>query len=204
MNRKRTLKWTLGSVLGAIALGGAIVTIVVEREAKYVLEPLGGAGPARALVLYHPSRDAHFSEEISLAFAEGLKAAGFAVDRATLTKQTPARPDQYALIAVVSNTFWATPDLPTLRYLKRARLDGMSVAGLICGSGSTTRSERMLADRLQRAGATVLGTHPYWIMRPNDEARMNESNRAVARDLAQRFGREVGESVGGAANKAAS
>src|SRR5689334_5239258 len=101
MSWKKAAGWTVGSILAVIALGAAIVTIVVEREAKYVLEPLGGTGPARALVLYHPSRDAHFSEEISLAFAKGLEAAGFAVDRATLTKQTPARPDQYAVIAIV-------------------------------------------------------------------------------------------------------
>jgi hypothetical protein len=45
-----------------LVLGTAAVTLYVEREAAYRLEQLGGAGSLKALVLYHPSRDAHFSD----------------------------------------------------------------------------------------------------------------------------------------------
>jgi hypothetical protein len=190
----KTIAWVLMSLTGVGLLGAAVVTVVVERESRYTSESLGGAGPRRALILYHPSRDAHFSEEISAALAEGFKSAGLRVDRATLTRETPSSPAGYDVIAVVSNTFWSMPDLPTLRYLKRARWEGVLVVGLICGSGSTDQSERILAERLRLTGARLLGTHSYWIMRPNDESRMQEPNRQVARDLARQFGSETGRS----------
>jgi hypothetical protein len=117
-------------VLTVLVVGSwAAVSVAVEMEGAYVLEDLGGAGPVKALVLYHPSRDARFSDDLSFALAQGLKDAGFKVERATLTRSTPPRPTGYTFIGVVSNTYYWTPDLPTLHYLQRARLDGISVLG---------------------------------------------------------------------------
>jgi hypothetical protein len=92
--------------ISLILLAGlAVVTFVVESEADYKLEALGSEGNAKALILFHPSRDAHFSDELSLALSDGLKAVGFSVQRATLTRDTPEALKEYALIAVVSNTY---------------------------------------------------------------------------------------------------
>jgi hypothetical protein len=182
----------LAIAIALLAIVAAIgITVFVEHEAAYRLENLGGAGPARALILYHPSRDAHFSDDLSLALASGLKASGFAVDRATLTDETPPRPAGYALIAVVSNTFWATPDWPTLQYLKRARLTGIPVIGLMGGAGSTARAQRLLEQSLHTSGASVIGTRSFWISKPNDESRTQEPNRQVAMAMASQFGAEA-------------
>jgi hypothetical protein len=182
--------------LGLLLLIGLIViSISVEREADYKLETLGGDGKARALVLYHPSRDAHFSDDLSMSFSEGLISSGFSVERATITEDTPVEPNGYMLIAVVSNTYYWTPDLPTLHYLDRARLDGIPVIGIIGGAGATGRSERLLREALARTGADVLHTQSYWLFRPNDESRMDEANRAVALERARQLGEKYGEMV---------
>jgi hypothetical protein len=182
--------------VGLLLLGGlAFVSVVVQLEAEYTLKALGGEGKAKALVLFHPSWDAHFSDDLSLALSDGLKEGGFAVDLATLTRDTPGDPTGYALIGVVSNTFYWTPDLPTLRYLKRAHLNGISVVGLIGGAGATARSQRILDEALRRTGARVIATYSFWISRPNDETRMNEPNREVALDLAKHFGLESANRV---------
>ena len=76
--------------------------------------------------------------------AIGLRAAGPEVERESLTKKTPAEPRGDALIAVVSNTYYWTPDLPTLHFLKRTRLNGSAVIGLIGGAGSTARPQKGL------------------------------------------------------------
>jgi len=186
--------------IGLILLGAvAVVSVAVERESPYVFEALGGPGVARALVLYHPSRDAHFSDDLSLAVVGGLKRAGLSVDRATLTRETPARPVGYALVAVVSNTYYSAPDLPTLHYLRRARFAGVSAIGVIGGAGSTQRSERLLGEALRNTGATVLKTQSVWLWRPNDEARMNEPNRHVAAEIVTRLAEEAGQSTRSAA-----
>ena len=191
---KRVGRWKMIalSVVVVLLCGLGIATFLVEREAQYTLEIFaGGAGP-KALILYHPSRDAHFSDDLTLAVAEGLKTAGFAVDRATLTGDTPDQLKGYRLLVVVSNTFYWTPDLPTLRYLKRARLDRIATLGVMAGAGSTTRSEYMLAQALSATGARVIGTRSFWTSRPNDPARASEPNRAVALQLAQQFALTAG------------
>jgi hypothetical protein len=163
------------------------LTVVVERETTYKLEHLSEDGSRRALVLYHPSREAKFSDDLSLAIAAGLHAAGFTVDRATITGQTPARPEGYDFLAVVSNTYNWAPDWPTTRYLKRARLRGIAAVGVIGGAGSTERSERILGEALRGTGADVFGTHSFWLWRPNDKTRLDEPNRKVGLEMARRF-----------------
>ncbi len=180
------------AVVAFLLCGLAIVAIVVEREADYTLQSLGGDGAPKALILYHPSRDAHFTDDLSLAIAEGLKAAGYSVDRATLTGVTPGQPTGYRLLVIVSNTYFWTPDLPTLRYLKRARLDRLPTIGVIAGAGSTTRSEEVLARALSGSGATLIGMRAFWTARPNDEKRLTEPNREVALQLARELGFAAG------------
>lgn len=189
-------RWWKRILLGvaSLLLGGVvIVTVAVEREAEYTLQSLGAEGERKALILYHPSRDAQFTDELSLAIAEGLKASGYAVDRATLTGDTPAQPTGYQLLVVVSNTFFWMPDLPTLRYLKRARLDRIPTVGVTAGAGSTTRAEKMLEQALSDSGAAVVAMRAFWISRPNDELRLAEPNRAVALQLAQQLGFAAGK-----------
>lgn len=179
---------------GFLLCGLVIVTVFVEREADYTLQSLsaGVECEPKALILYHPSRDAHFTDELSLAVAEGLKAAGYAVDRATLTGTTPDQPKGYRLLVVVSNTYFWTPDLPTLRYLKRARLDRLPTVGVIAGAGATSRSQRVLEESLSGSGAAVIARRPFWTARPNDEHRLTEPNRQVALQLARQLGLATG------------
>lgn len=189
------MKTVAAALAVLLAVGVLAVSVIVQLEADYAIQELGGPGPARALILYHPSRDAGFSQDLSTALAGGLRASGFAVARATLTAETPARPDGYGLVAVVSNTYYWAPDLPTLHYLRRARLDGIPAVGLIGGAGATGRSERLLREALRNAGATVLETRSFWLWRPNDEERLDEPNRVVALDLARRLGARAAETT---------
>jgi hypothetical protein len=188
------LKIILGILL-LLAVGAVAITIFVEREADYHLEPLGGAGPKRALILYHPSRDAHLSDQLSLSVAQGLKKLGYSVDRATMTAETPIDPRDYAFVAVVSNTFWGMPDRPTLNYLARARLNGIPTIGLMCGAGSTDKSQRKLEEALRKTGASPIQTRSYWTKRPNDEKRLKEANRMVAQQMAKEFAVEAGKAA---------
>jgi hypothetical protein len=188
------LKIVLGILL-LLVIGGLAITVYVEREAAYRIEPLGGTGPLKALVLYHPSRDAHFSDELSLSVAQGLKGLGYSVDRATMAQATPAEPKGYAFVAVVSNTYWGFPDRPTIHYLVRARLRGIPAIGLMCGAGSTDKSQKKLDEALRRTGASPIQTRSFWTLRPNDEKRLKEANRAVAQQMAEQFAKESGKAA---------
>jgi hypothetical protein len=163
------------------------MSLIVQIPADFTLESLGGSGQRKALILHHPSRDSHFSDEITLAAAGGLEAAGFTVERATMTNATPARFRSYDFIAVVSNTYYWTPDLPSLWYLERANLNGLPAIGLICGAGATSRSERLLDQAIRSTGANLIATQPFWLARPNDRNRLNEPNRDLAIQAARQF-----------------
>jgi hypothetical protein len=191
---KKTRWWKaiLLALAGTVLAGLAIVTVAVEQEADYTLQLLGGKGEPKALILYHPSRDAHFTDDLSLAVADGLNAAGYSVDRATLNGATPDQPKGYRLLVVVSNTYFWTPDLPTLTYLKRARLDHLPTLGVIAGAGATVRSQQMLERALSGSGATLVGVRAFWTARPNDQHRTNEPNREVALQLARQLGLAAG------------
>jgi hypothetical protein len=172
-----------------------VVSVLVQLETDYRHEVLSTSGSERALVLYHPSRDASFSDDLSTSVAQGFQRAGLIVERATITRSTPPHLEEYAIVAVVSNTYYWTPDLPTLRYLRRARLPGVMAIGLMGGAGSTGRAERLLAESLTQTGAESVETRSFWLWRPNDEARTNEPNREVAMEFAELFGYEVGASA---------
>jgi hypothetical protein len=184
-------------IASILLVGAIVVTAWVEAEAGFRHEVISDSGNPKVLILYHPSRDAGFSDEISLALAQGFKDAGLAVDRDTMTSKTPTALGAYALITVVSNTYWAAPDWPTTRYLARIRLGGAKAIGVMCGAGSTGRSERKLREALERAGAVVVTTRSYWIFRPNDERRLDARNRDVAKDMARNLGLEVGRAIRG-------
>lgn len=147
------------------------------------------------MILYHPSRDARFSDELTEALARGFEDAQFSVERWTMTGETPARPEGFEVTAVVSNTFYAQPDWPTGRYLKRADLKGVPVIAIMAGAGSTERAQQKLTDALKAAGADLRGVQPLWISRPNDPTRQNEDNRAVARSIAHRMASDIGTKV---------
>lgn len=182
--------------LAAVLLSGLVaLTVWVESETEFRLEALSNQGAQKALVLFHPSRDARFSDDLSIAVARGLTDAGFAVDRATMTGSTPARWPQYRLIAIVTNTYWWTPDRPTSRYLARARFAGVPLMGLIGGAGATGRSQRRFETELKSTGGMLLGVRSYWILRPNDETRLQEPNRALAIQMARQFAFDCGRRV---------
>ena len=166
----------------------AVVSVRVQIPAPAKIETLFSTGSPRVLILYHPSRDTGFSDDLSLAFAKGLGDAGMAVDRATLNAATPISPIGYAGIAVVSNTYYWTPDLPTLWYLGRARWNNLPAVALIGGAGATHRSQKMLNLAVSAAGGRLLYSQSYWLLRPNDESRNDASNRSIALEQATSLG----------------
>jgi len=188
-------KWIILAIVMITLLGIIAITVFVEREAPYHSEKLARGGTGKALILYHPSRDAQFADELTLALAQGFEDAKLAVERRTMTRGTPAGAAGFDVIAVVSNTFYAQPDWPTRRYLKRARFQGIPAIGIIAGSGRTKNAQTVFTEALAHTGAELRGIHPLWIARPNDPARVNEDNRLVAASMARKLAFDLGRQV---------
>jgi hypothetical protein len=175
-----------------IALG---VSWYVQREAPFEARIPSQDETPRALILYHPSRDARFSDDLSEAVARGFETTGLHVDIMTTTSQSPDQPRDYVLIAVVANCFFGRPDRPTLRYLAHADLTGMQTIGIISGSGATDSAQAILHQALAKAGASVIEVRPFWIKRPNDPARSDQNNRKVAGMMARAFAAKAARDI---------
>lgn len=172
-----------------------VVTLYVQREAPFKQEALSAGGKGKALILYHPSRDAHFADDLTEAIARGFADAGLAVDRWTMTGGTPAKPEGYDVIAVVSNTFFWRPDWPTMRYLGRADFKNQPVIGIMAGAGSTVQSQAKLSEALRKTGADLRSVRSLWIARPNDPARLDDDNRVVAAGIARKLAEQLGRAI---------
>lgn len=181
--------------LGVVVVFLATIASYVQTESDYSTQVYADDRFKRALVLYHPSRDARFSDELSLAFTGGLLTAGFTVERATISSDTPVSMMGYDIVAIVSNTYFWQPDMPTKRYLSRVDFNGVKAVGLVAGAGSTTRAARLLQEWMKRSNADLLSVKEFWILRPNNESPTNKSNWEVAMDKAYTLGVMTADSI---------
>ena len=65
------------------------------------------------------------------------------------------------------------------------------MVAITLGSGSTTRSKRLLEAALREKGTRLLASETYWLLRPNDESRMEEPNVQVALEKTRRLALEA-------------
>lgn len=189
------VKWILLAVILLVLLAIAGVVFWVQSEAPFRRETLSEGPGKRALILYHPSRDAHFSDDLTEALALGFADEGLAVDRWTMTASTPERPENYDVVAIVSNTFFGSPDWPTQRYLKRADLAGQNTIAIIAGGGNTNRAERLLRTLIENSGAQLVALRALWIKRPNEPGSDGQDNRQLAMRLARAMAQDANQHV---------
>lgn len=191
-------KWLIFTLLALLVIAVLCIigiTVWVQGEAPFRKERLGGPGRAKALILYHPSRDAHFSDDLTMALAHGFEASGFSVERWTMTSHTPTRPRGFAVIALVSNTFFWAPDWPTRDYLDRADLGGQNLVAILAGGGNTRRAQMTLIRDIQDSGAHLLTVRELWTSRPNGSGGTSGTNREQAMVIARQIAEHTGQQV---------
>lgn len=185
---RRRILWLIAGILVIWAL----LTLWVEAQGPVKMVQVGtNDASQRALVVYDPDPIYNLDEQVCQAYATGLSMAGWQVTVATVraAKGLEERFDHYAFCA---NTYNWGPDRAVSRFIRsNADLGQKPVAAITVGSGSTARAERLLQQKIIDQKAKLVGSVNYWLMRPNDESRMDESNVAVAQDLAEKFGQEM-------------
>lgn len=179
------------SILGMWMLLTVFVEIAGPAQSIVLSDP---SFNKKALVIYDPDPIYNLDEQVCTGFARGLNGQGFNVDIMTVKALRDRSLDQYNLYVFCANTYNWAPDWAIVNFIKRHHLiiaEKPAVA-ITLGSGSTSRAKRMLEDYLNGARVNLLESQTYWLLRPNDESRMDESNVAVAVDLATRYGSKIG------------
>lgn len=115
---KKILLTSLMIALSVLAGVFAYLEYSVYREVSSPIETLNASGAKAALVIYHPGTT-DFARNITYTYAEALAAAGWRVDIATVSAETPTDLSNYSLLVLN----WAIYDLnpaPTINnYVQR-------------------------------------------------------------------------------------
>jgi len=189
---KKLKKW--GYLFIGIILFWMVLTIWANNSGNDRALSLGSeTSTYTALIVYNPDPIYNLDEQVCHAFAEGLKETGFYSQLASLDYEGIDTKQDYDLIVFCANTYNWAPDWKTTKFIANyPDLANQNVVALTLGSGSTARAKRLLEKAINKRNANLIESKEFWLMKPNDETRMDESNVAVATDMAQDLGLHVG------------
>jgi len=198
--KKRTKR--ILAILGVIAILWTGLTFIVEFTGPEKIAVFGEASEAKeALVVYDPDPIYNLDEQVCQSFAKGLVKKGWNVKVATVAAANKLPEQQFDLYVFCANTYNWAPDWSITKFVKKLGLEGKSVAAITLGSGSTKKSKSVFENMIKDQGANLLDSKTYWLMRPNDESRMEESNIKVALEMANDFGKEIAQRIESISNQ---
>ncbi len=168
-----------------------LLTLWVRRTSANKTWQLGNVakGPL-ALIVFNPDPIYNLDEQISLAFGQGLAKHKFRVHVVTVAAAMNIKehPDLFVLCA---NTYNWRPDQSISNFVRSHAFEKKNVIAITLGSGSTEASQRRFENLIKEKKANLIGSKSFWLMKPNDETRMNESNVKVATEMAYQWGEEI-------------
>ncbi|NET31068.1 MAG: hypothetical protein F6K19_03590 [Cyanothece sp. SIO1E1] len=179
------ISWAIAILLSC----WVILTLWAQINGPNFIERLETeSGAPQALVIYDPDPIYNLDEQVSRAYAQGLHEEGWQVIIASVNaaRTLAGKFDHYAFCA---NTYNWAPDLSICNFIEnRKDLYQKPVVAITLGSGSTARAQRILEQKILKQQAELIHSVSYWLMRPNDESRLDESNVEVAKDMAHKLG----------------
>jgi hypothetical protein len=185
----RALRGAALLLLVLFALGTVWLTVRAEATPPArarVVNPSGARGTA--LVVHHPGLS-DFPGRVTDALARGLARQGWRVELAITTPRASAAPSRADLLVLVAPTYWWAPARPVVRWLDHAgNFRGTPTVVVVTAAGQSSRSRRVLEDRVRAAGGRVLAAREFFSWAPNDEAHYDaRRNRDDGVRLAETF-----------------
>lgn len=182
----------LFKVLIGVILFWAIATVWANYSGKQKVKFIKSEVLEKtALLVYNPDPIYNLDEQVCESFANGLMKEGFSSKIATIdyAEKDSAEYDLYVFCA---NTYNWAPDWSIMNFIKTHKnLEGKNVVGIMLGSGSTQRAERILKETIEARNCNLIDCGSLWLMRPNDVNRMEENNSKVAVDLSYKWGKKI-------------
>ncbi len=182
----------IGVAAGILALLWTFLTLWVQFSDQSGVTTIAyPQGDKKALIIFNPDPIYDFDQQISRAFAEGINAKGYSPEIVT-HDQAPQHFGSYDLLVFCANTYNWAPDWKITNLISaHPELSGKPCIAITLGAGSTKRAMRILEEHIQAQGGQVIGSKTYWLLRPNDESKMDKSNIEVAKDMARQFGQDI-------------
>jgi len=189
MDKIRVL-WLVGILF--MVFSWYLVGIWVNHYGKARIQNYEQVNPSQqAIILFNPDPIYNLDEQVGQAFAEGLWEKDWAVQLATVQSKHTIDPQLFDLIVFCANTYNFAPDQGTIDAISDFSIEGKPIVALTLGSGTTSRAHRILKNHIERAGGDIVAEKQLWLMRPNDESRLDESNIEVAKDIAKEMASHI-------------
>lgn len=182
----RFLRITLKIIVG-IALFWGILTFFVQGEGPAFSATFGEPEAERtALILYDPDPFYDLDAQVCLGMGEAISQEGWRVQVSSVKDARKTSDRDFDLYIFCANTYNWAPDKALVQLIEDwPHLQGKRVLAIALGSGSTARAQRLLEEVLQAREVNLLDSRSLWLMRPNDENRMEEKNVDVAVSIAK-------------------
>lgn len=192
---KKVLKRLVYVAFG-IAFFWTALTIYAQYSGKANKEIIESQnGVKTALIVYNPDPFYNLDEQVCKSFAEGISEYGFN-SKVVTAKLAIEEIDDFDLYVFCANTYNWAPDWKITSFIKNhPKLKEKNVVAITLGSGSTEDAQTKLEAVINNTGANMLASKTYWLMRPNDENRIDESNVAVANDMAKTLGETIAQGL---------
>ncbi len=185
--------------VAALTIGAVwtFLTVWAERTGPKRSWQLGSpTAKKRALVVYDPDPFYNLDEQVSRSFGQALADQGIRVTIASVATAEMAANQPIDLYVFCANTYNWRPDWAVRDFIqKQVNLDGKPVVAITLGGGSTEASQKALETLLRDKKARLLDSRSLWLLRPNDESRMQESNVSVSVAMAYSWGEEIAKQL---------
>lgn len=193
---KKLLKRT-GLTALIIAVGWSLLTVWAERKGPKRSWSMGNpAAKKKAMIVYDPDPFYNLDEQISRSFGQALADQGMYVQVATVASATDATDQPADLYVFCANTYNWRPDWALCHFIeKQVILADKPVVAITLGAGTTDASRKALEELILSRQGNLLDSRSLWLARPNDESRLNESNRKVAVSMAYQWGEKIAERI---------
>lgn len=170
----------------------------------YVEQP----GPAKAwyldstyhakkiLIVFDPDPIYNLDEQVCLSFGKGLVNKNIGVTVVTVAAVDQINLNSFDGYVLCANTYNWSPDWAIVNLVESSNfIKAKPVIAITLGSGSTQQSQSAFENILVEQGGILIHSTSMWLMRPNDEERMEYDNVEVAKSIAYQKGMQLADSI---------
>lgn len=182
--------------ISAILAFWLLLTLIAEKKdvGKNLILIGQTLNNQKAVIVYDADPFYNLDVQISKSFAQGLAEKGWTSKVVNVATAENLGDEQFDLYVFCANTYNWAPDWALSNLIKKHQgLKGKNVVAITLGSGATKRSKRILEALIKRKEAKLIDSKVFWLLRPNDESRLKESNMQVAVEMAAIFGNQIAQ-----------
>jgi hypothetical protein len=193
---KKFFKFIFYTVI-VISIGWVSLTIIAERTGPERSWTYGHEQSAtKVIVIYDPDPFFNLDERVCRSFGQTLGEKGMHASVVSVAVAREIQLAPYDVYVFCANTYNWGPDLAVTNFIKEQKsLDNKPVIAIILGAGSTSLSQERLEQLIVDHDGKIIGSRAVWLMRPNDETRLNESNVQVAVSRVRTWAISIAEEI---------